>query len=109
MKAFLQRFGSKITGILSGFDRLRIRGTKRWLAHEGGMWTFLTRAGVLLKDFDAYVQRQSQTLCRAMEQAADGAGRPVVYLTSPQFVTSYDSFEMPTATVSFSAQISGCL
>jgi hypothetical protein len=82
MKTFLQRFGSKITGILSGFDRLRLRGTKRLLAHVGGMMGFLWRVQVLLKDFDQYVQGRTGELCGVMEQAAREAQRPVLYLSS---------------------------
>jgi hypothetical protein len=80
MRTFLERFGNKITGTLSGFDRLRLRGTKRWLAHTGGMLSFLGRAKVLLKDFDSYVQDRTQTLSRAINEAAQTAGRPVIYL-----------------------------
>ncbi len=29
MKSFLQRFGSFVSGVLHGFDRLRLRGSKR--------------------------------------------------------------------------------
>ena len=34
---FLRKFGSVVTGILNGFDRLAFRGTLRSLSHEGGM------------------------------------------------------------------------
>lgn len=80
MKTFLQRFGGKITGILSGFDRLRLRGTKRLLAHVGGMMRFLGRLQVLLKDFDQHVAGRTAELCDAVEQAAREAQRPVIYL-----------------------------
>ena len=51
MKAFVQRFGAKILGILSGFDRLRFRGSLRLLSNIGGTSTWLNSKGVLLKDF----------------------------------------------------------
>lgn len=93
MKTFLQRFGGKITGILSGFDRLRLRGTKRWLAYAGGMMSFLWRVQVLLKDFDQYVQGRTAELCGAMEQAAREAQRPVLYLPSSE--TSKEAVARP--------------
>jgi hypothetical protein len=36
MKSFIQRWATVIFGVLSGWDRLRFRGTKRWLAHLQG-------------------------------------------------------------------------
>jgi hypothetical protein len=82
MQTFLQRFGSKIKGILSGFDRLRLRGTRRLLAHVSGLKHFLWQKHVHLKDFDRYVQDTTGTLCAAVKQAVNDAGRPVVYVPS---------------------------
>jgi len=56
MEHFLQRFGSKVSGILSGFDRLRFRGSNRSLCHAQGILAFLCWAKVLLKDFGAYAE-----------------------------------------------------
>ncbi|MGO9468402.1 MAG: hypothetical protein ACLQIB_51560 [Isosphaeraceae bacterium] len=39
MKSFLQRFGSFVSGVLHGFDRLRLRGSKRLLCTSGGVST----------------------------------------------------------------------
>jgi hypothetical protein len=36
MKGFIQRFADKITGVLSGFDRLVLRGTLRPIAYARG-------------------------------------------------------------------------
>jgi hypothetical protein len=82
MKTFLERFGGLITGVLSGFDRLRLRGTRRLLAHVSGLKHFLWRSRVRLQDFDAYAQDTTATLCAAVQQAAKDAGRPVVYVPS---------------------------
>ena len=40
MQSFLARFGSEIKGVLSGVDRVRFRGTIRWLASERGVGTY---------------------------------------------------------------------
>lgn len=37
MHTFLQRMPSEIKGTLSGFDRVRFRGTIRWLASLRGL------------------------------------------------------------------------
>jgi hypothetical protein len=48
---FIARYGSAVTAVLSGFDRLVFRGTLLPLVWERGMHTFLARAGVRLLDF----------------------------------------------------------
>lgn len=82
MNCFLQRHQSSVTGILSGFDRLRFRGTLRMLSHTGGFASFLRIIGVKLKDFGAYVRETTAKVCQASEQAAEQAGRPVEYVAS---------------------------
>jgi hypothetical protein len=58
MRTFLQRHEGQILGVLSGFDRLRFRGTLRMLNNVGGMLAVLGRLGVLLKDFRTSVCRR---------------------------------------------------
>src|SRR5262249_44144642 len=82
MKIFLDRFGGMIAGILSGFDRLRLRGTRRLLAHVSGLKHFLWRSRVRLQEFDAFVQDLTATMCAAVQQAAKDAGRSIVYVPS---------------------------
>lgn len=82
MMSFLQRFGDKIKGVLSGFDRLRLRGTRRLLAHVSGLKHFLWKSRVKLQNFDAYVQDTTGTLCNGIKQAAKDAGRPIIYVPS---------------------------
>ncbi len=63
-------------GVLSGLDRLVLRGTLRGLAFTAGMMNFLNGMGVLLKDFGAYVERTSQRLkeasCTDYQQRPEG-------------------------------------
>jgi hypothetical protein len=80
MISFLQRFAPAVIGVLSGFDRLRFRGSKRLLNTTGGMRNFLWHKQVLLKDFKDYACACTDTLRRAVEQAAATAGRPVLFL-----------------------------
>ena len=80
MKNFVQRHGEKILGVLSGFDRLRFRGSLRLLSSVGGVLAWLGRAGVLIKDFMGFAEGLTQRVRRATEQNAAAAGRPVQYL-----------------------------
>jgi hypothetical protein len=82
MKRFLRRHADQISGVLSGFDRLRFRGTLRWLAYPAGMRSFLSCLGVYLKDFKTYVEGVTDRIRDAAEQVARAEGRRVTYLNS---------------------------
>jgi hypothetical protein len=84
MQLFLARFGSEIKGVLSGLDRVRFRGTIRWLASERGVGTYLSTQRILLKDFKDWAMERTQRIKQATEQLAERLGRPLVYLASSQ-------------------------
>ena len=83
MHDFLQRHQQSVTGMLSGFDRIRFRGTLRLLANAGGMGAFLSYIGVLLKNFKQYVQEVTEQVRAATVALGEAAGRPLRYLASP--------------------------
>jgi hypothetical protein len=72
--------GANILGILHGFDRIRFRGTRRFLANVVGMMNFLWHRQVLLKDFKAYAAGLTAEVRQAAEEIALKQGRPVTYL-----------------------------
>ena len=80
MKGFLQRHGRKILGVLSGFDRMRFRGSFTPLTTAGGLMVWLWKAGVLLKNFKAFAEDFTRQIRQATEAGAIAAGRPVRYL-----------------------------
>jgi hypothetical protein len=82
MEAFIQKHHGKITGVLSGFDRLVLRGTLRSLAFTAGMMNFLGRVGVLLKDFGEFVEDKTKQVRQASTEAAQRLERPTIYLHS---------------------------
>jgi hypothetical protein len=75
--SFVHRHADKITGILSCFDRLILKGYLPFcypLSMEG----FLSQRGILLKDFPALAKKQSTRLKAHAQQLAEQAQRPMV-------------------------------
>ena len=83
MIAFLQRHASSVMGMISGWDRLRFRGTLRMLAHVRGLLTFLCNTRHLLKDFGQHALKWSQRVRADSLAVAEASGRPVVHLKCP--------------------------
>lgn len=82
MQSFLTRHASEVKGTLSGFDRVRFRGTIRWLANTRGMAAWLYRAKVLLKDFKGYAMGLTAKIRQTTLRLAEREGRPLQYLAS---------------------------
>jgi len=80
MQTFLHRMSSKIKGALSGFDRVRFRGTIRWLSSLRGMGAYLGTMRILLKDFTAWGKARTAEINRATAALAQETGRPMRYL-----------------------------
>ena len=79
---FVARHADKITGILSGFDRLIFRGHLLPLCYESGVRAFLASQGVLLKDFGRYVEGVTGSIRDAATRVLERRGRPTRYLES---------------------------
>jgi hypothetical protein len=82
MCTFLQQHGKLVSGMLSGWDRLRFRGTLGQLCHPGGLNAFLHLSGRLFKEFKEFAVWSSTQLKEAAMQAARRLDRPVIYLSS---------------------------
>jgi hypothetical protein len=82
MHSFLSRYEPQVKGVLSGFDRVRFRGTLRWLANLRGMLVWLCHTNILLKDFRDYAMGLTDRIKQATHELAQNAGRPVIYLHS---------------------------
>jgi len=82
VESFLARHQSEIKGALSGFDRIRFRGTLRWLASVRGLGSWLCLTGILLKDFKEFALSLTEQVRETTRKLADAAKRPVIYLAS---------------------------
>ena len=83
-ESFLSKFGQNITGILSGFDRIRFRGTLRLLFQPSAMERYLCSCGVLIKEFKHFAERVTAKVKAAAYSSAAAAKRPMQYLSSPK-------------------------
>lgn len=82
MNKFLSRYGSLVTGVLSGFDRIVFHGILQPLIRKLGMYYFLKDAGIELVDFKRFAVETTERLKRAALADAERLKRPVRYLSS---------------------------
>ena len=83
MESFIQAHWEKITGVLSGFDRVRFRGTARRISSVGGLGSYLKYFGILLKDFRKYALGITDVIRKASQDVAHRANRPVLFEQDP--------------------------
>lgn len=77
MRKCIARHSDKITGVLSGCDRILFRGHLPPLYYESGVRGFLSRQNVLLKDFEKFAQNVTALVFDAAVDVAERRGRPV--------------------------------
>lgn len=80
MKQFIQQYGSEISSILSGWDRLTMRGSLRRISYPIGMTDFLFKTETPMKAFGQYANSVSKSLVEASCKTAVSRNRPVQYV-----------------------------
>jgi len=80
----IHKHSASIIGILSGFDRLRLRGTLRQLYSPQVRWAYLNACPILIKDFGRLVERTSVAVKEKARALAAQAARPFVFVPSSQ-------------------------
>ena len=93
MEAFLGIHQDAIPGMLSTFDRMIFKGYLTAFFPNGAFGRFLSKQGILLKDFASYVEEASHTLKEQAQRVAEESGRPFIYLASATTRASGDSKE----------------
>jgi len=78
----LELYQDKIVGAIKGLDRIRFRGTLRWLATQRGLKTFMGHTNILLKDFSEWVNGLTARIRDSAQQRAKELGLEVRYLPS---------------------------
>lgn len=80
MKRLLELYGDKVFGSIKGLDRVRFRGTLRWLANDRGLTTYMSTCGLLLKDFGRWAQGMTDDLRESCAEQAGALSVDTVYL-----------------------------
>jgi hypothetical protein len=78
----VELYGDKVLGAIKGLDRVRFRGTLRWLANADGLRSFLSHTGVLLKDFKGWALEKTAQVRDGCARQAQTLGIPTLYLRS---------------------------
>ena len=81
-RPFVARHQADVTGVLQGWDRLRIQGTLRSLYHDSVMEYYLQQAGLLCKDFKDFATGLTDRIREAAVALALRWQRPMRYLQS---------------------------
>jgi hypothetical protein len=82
MERFLERHQGRVSGVLTGFDRILFRGTLRSISYISGLYNFVHAHRVLYKDFGQFAQGLSQRIKDRVSSIVERSGRPYVYLES---------------------------
>ena len=83
MKSFIQRYQEIVIGALNGFDRVRFRGTFRWLSYASALGRYMSAIGVRLMEFKEFSEAATARVRESVEEVARRAGRPMEYLAKP--------------------------
>ena len=90
MKTFLQRHQADIYGVLSGFDRVRFRGTRRAVSYPKGVMGLLWVFQILLKNFAQFLQGHTKRLKSVTEELAQGTPVGQVHYVSSSTASKED-------------------
>ncbi|HLP78892.1 MAG TPA: hypothetical protein VK327_18480 [Candidatus Paceibacterota bacterium] len=82
LSKFIDRHADKVTGVLQGFDRVRVQASFRTLYNQSVMEYYLLSQKLLFKDFKGLVTRTTDKVRQAAVRLAERYKRPVLYLQS---------------------------
>lgn len=82
MRKLLERLGNEVNGVVTGWDRLALRATIRWLASAQGLATYLSTHNVLFKDFSSWAQQLTKKIRQACSDKAEQLAIRCEYLQS---------------------------
>jgi|WetSurMetagenome_2_1015567.scaffolds.fasta_scaffold129685_1 hypothetical protein len=84
MERFINQFGSQITGVLRGIDRIMIKGYISDFYHNNNFYYFLSKEQVQLKDYKEYVLKITSKIKESIEGIIKETGCHYEYLRSSE-------------------------
>jgi len=106
VERFIDKHQAQITGTISCFDRILFKGHLP-LGRPEAMEQFIARQGTLIKDFGAFVTRQSEKVKRHAQATARRAGRPFIHPRRTVFLRTASQAHCDSETFARAAQASG--
>ena len=83
MDTFIQKFGNRINGWITGSDRLVFKGMLRPLMFAAGAQTFLGARGILNKNYKDWMLAQSGELIKGLlTNTENTCGQKITYIPS---------------------------
>lgn len=70
MQRLIERLGKAVKGVLTGFDRMVFKGMILPVSYAAGAMDFLSRRGVLNKDYKPWMLEQTRQLIEAVDRYA---------------------------------------
>src|SRR6059058_5766991 len=80
MQQYIAKFEKDIQGVMSGFDRVLFRGSRRRLNHSKGMKWYLAENNILCKQYQDHVKAVSQKVKKAALEPFQQQNLPVQFV-----------------------------
>jgi len=98
MTSLLERYASKIKGMLSCFDRVIIHGTLPDLCHAAGMTAYLKSRGVRIFDYPRWAEQWRDQLRTHVETLATTEGLTIEFIKKVKAFRKEDRVQQILAT-----------
>ena len=82
MEKFLERYHSKITGVVSTFDRMIFKGHILPFFQKSNRHYYLFQEKIVLKDFGPYAKKASEVIKDNAKELSAKESRPLIHLDS---------------------------
>ncbi len=84
-EGLVERYGERIAGVLSCYDRIVITGTVPGICHAKGMTSFLYTNGILIFDYPKFAATLRDRLRDNAAKVAEAAGVSIEHITKRAF------------------------
>jgi hypothetical protein len=93
MTSLIERYASKIHGVISCYDRIVITGTLPGLCHAAGMTSLLYSKNIRIFDYPRFVEPFKAEIRENAERIAKDAGLEIEFIRSPRSFRKEDKIQ----------------